>query len=78
MSGEDAAERLRRIQTAAKTAPMFPKLRGLPGEVIKHFAKKKGTSITADQADWLSRHADQNASVDDASDEAIAANGPKP
>lgn len=77
MSGEEAKERLRRIQTAAKIAPKFPRLRGMPGEVIKHFAKKKGTTITVDQADWLSRHADQNASVDDSSDEAIAANGPK-
>lgn len=78
MSGEEAKERMKKIVTAAKTAPKFPKLRGMQGEVIQNFAKKKGTTITIDQSEWLSRHADLNATVDDSSDEAIAANGPKP
>lgn len=76
MSTEDAAARMQRLAESKKTAPKFPKLRGMPPEVIQNFAKKKGTTIDKVQAGWLSRHADANATVDKSSDEAIAANGP--
>jgi hypothetical protein len=76
MGTEDAATRMKRLTDSQKTAPKFPKLRGMPSEAIQNFAKKKGTTIDSVQAGWLSRHADVNATVDKSSDEAIAANGP--